>query len=200
MASTQVSPESCFRRMVALVLLFTVLVVSREMPSGSASGVELLAMKLRWSIAWAGLEFPSPLSPLAAHLVVAMDPHQQSGLGGRAARHLAREGTIRDRLDWSARLTRADHDQLPLFVAAVHAALASTSCDLLRRAVKAARTLPRGDRAVVAREFGRRRFAHWGATAIRAGLRVSNQAELRDALTRSRQHPATRGGPAPCAM
>jgi hypothetical protein len=199
-ASRQGSSDRCFRRMVALGLLVCVLVVSREMPSGSAFGMELLTMKLRWSIAWAGLQVRSPLSPLAAHLAVGMDPRQQSGLGRRAAAHLARDGATGDRLRWSAKLSRIDRDQLPLFIGAVQAALASTDCRLLRNAVKAARTLPHRDRVVVAREFGRHRFAHWGPTAIRAGLRVSNQAELRNALTRARQRPATRGSAASCAM
>jgi hypothetical protein len=200
MVPTQVSPSRYFRRLVALGLLLGVLAVSRDMPSASASGIDLLAKKLRWSVAWAGLQIQSPISPLAASLAVAMDPRQQSDLGQQAATYLARDGAIRDRLRWSAKLARTDRDRLPFFLGALRAALASTDCGQLRAAVKAARTLPHEDRVIVAREFSRRRFGHWGATAIRAGLRVSNQAELRHALTRVRQRPATRGVAAPCAM
>jgi hypothetical protein len=200
MAGTPVDADSHIRRMLILALLLAVLTVSRDMPAGSASGLELLAMKLRWSVAWAGLQVDSPFTPLAAHLAMTIDPGRQSSLGQQAATILARHGSISNRLRWSAKLARSDRRYLPLFVKAVQAALASTDCRLLRAAVRTARTLPKGDREAVAREFGRHRLAHWGPTAPRAGLRVSNQPQLRLALTRLKQRPTTWGKVAPCAM
>jgi hypothetical protein len=170
------------------------------MPPGSASGFELLAMKLRWSIAWAGFQAGSPLRLPAAHLALAMDPRRRTGLGRAAARHLAREGTVAERLRWSAALARADRRNLVLFVRAVRAALATSDCALLRAAVKRAQSLPVGDRTRVAGEFGRRRYAHWGPTRFRAGLRVSNRPELRRALRKAQRHPTGRPRIVRCGM
>jgi hypothetical protein len=200
MAGRSGDPDGCVRRTVALLLLLAVLAVSRDMPSGSVSGIELLPMKLRWSIAWAGLHAHPPLRPLAARLALAMDPERRTGLGRRAARYLASEGTALDRLRWSATLAREDRRDLPLFVGAVRAALATSDCGSLRTAVRLARSLPRGDRAKVAREFGRRRFAHWGPSGLRAGLRVFDRPDLRRALRHAEQRTTTRGDAAPCAM
>ena len=192
--------DGCVRRMLALLLLLTVLVISRDMPASSASGIELLPMKLRWSIAWAGLQARSPIRPLAAHLTLAMDPGRRTALGRRAAVYLAREGTVADRLRWSAVLVRANRRNLPMFIRAVRAALATSDCGSLRRAVRLARGLSRGDRSKVAKEFGRRDHAHWGSTALRAGLRVSDRPELRRALHQAQQRPTTGATPPSCAM
>jgi hypothetical protein len=193
--------DACLRRTLALLLLLGVLAISRDMPTASASGIELLPMKLRWSLAWAGLHTTeSPLTPLAAHLTLAMDSGLHTALGREAAGFLARNGAVRDRLRWSAALARTDRRSLPLLVRAVDAALETTDCELLDAAVQAAQSVPRGDRARVAREFGRSRFAHWGATALRSGLRISNQPELRLALHRAQRRPTTRGRVAPCPM
>jgi hypothetical protein len=200
MAAGTSHPDGCVRRTLVLLLLLAMLAVSRDMPSRSASGIELLPMKLRWSIAWAGLHARTPLRPLAAHLALAMDPRPRTGLGRRAARHLASEGTVAERLRWSAALARANRRNLPLFVRAVRAALATRDCASLRAAVKRARSLSPGDRARVAGEFGRPRRAHWGSTGLRAGLHVSERPELRHALHRAKRHPTTRGRAAPCAM
>jgi hypothetical protein len=197
-------PLGCVRRTLVLLLILAVLVVSRDMPARSASGIELLTMKLRWSIAWAGLHTDSPLRPLAAHLALAMDPRPRTGLGRRAARVLASEGTLAERLRWSAALTRADRRNLPLFLRALRATLATSDCALLRTAVKRARRLSASHRARVAEEFGRPGYAHWGPTGLRAGLRVSDRAELRRALQRTlrtiQRRPTTRAGLASCAM
>jgi hypothetical protein len=204
MAARTRHPEGCVRRALVLLLILAVLAVSRDMPAQSASGIELLTMKLRWSIAWAGLHARSPLRPLAAHLALSMDPRRRTGLGRRAARVLAIEGSVAERLRWSAALTRADRRNLPLFVRALRAALATSDCASLRTAVKRAQRLSAGDRARVAAEFGRRRYAHWGPTGLRAGLRVSQRAELRRALQRThrvtQRRPAARAGVASCAM
>jgi hypothetical protein len=168
--------DASLRRSLVLLLLLSVLAVSRDMPTASASGIELLPMKLRWSVAWAGLRTtPSPLTPLAAHLAVAMDPGLHTGLGQEAAGHLARNGAVRDRLRWSAALARLDRRSLPLLVRAVDAALRTSDCELLHTAVRAARTLPRADRAKVTRK-------------------------LRHALHQAQRRPTARGGVAPCAM
>jgi hypothetical protein len=168
--------DACLRRSLALLLLLGVLAVSRDMPTASASGIELLPMKLRWSVAWAGLHTtPSPVTPLAAHLAVAMDPGLNTGLGREAAAHLASNGAVRDRLRWSAALARMDRRSRPLLVRAVDAALKTSDCQLLRTAVRAARTLPRADRAKVTRK-------------------------LRRALHRAQPRPTTRGTVAPCPM
>jgi hypothetical protein len=193
-------PDRCVRRILALLLLLAVLAVSRDMPSASASGIELLPMKLRWSIAWAGLHANPPLRPLAARLALAMDPERRTGAGRRAASYLAREGTVLERLHWSVTLARRDRRSLPLFVGAIRAALATSDCGSLRTTVRLARTLSKGDRAKLAREFGRRRYAHWGPTGLRAGLRVSDRPELRRALQRAERHTTTRGNAAPCPM
>src|SRR5829696_5308207 len=178
-------PDGYERRTLVLLLILAVLAVSRDMPTRSASGVELLTMKLRWSIAWAGLQTPSPLRPLAAHVVLAMDPRSSTGPGRQAAYVLASAGTVAERLRWSATLTRTDRRHLPLFIRAVRAALATSHCVLLRAAVQRARTLPAGDRSRVAAEFARHRYAHWGAAGLRAGLRVADLPELRRALKKT---------------
>jgi hypothetical protein len=131
---------------------------------------------------------------------LSLDPHRRSGQGRQAADYLARHGGIRDRLRWSAALARDDRRQRPLFIRAVRSALATSDCDLLEAAVRTARQLPRGDRARVAREFARPRFAHWGGTAIRAGLRVADKAALRRALHRTRRQPTTQANRPSCAM
>jgi len=204
MAARTRHPDGCVRRTFVLLLILAVLAVSRDMPTRSASGVELLTMKLRWSIAWAGLQTRSPLRPLAAHLVLAMDPRSRTGLGRQAARVLASEGTVAERLRWSAALARADRRDLPLFVRAVRVALAGSDCVSLRMAVQRARSLPVGDRARVAAEFGRHRYAHWGAAGLGAGLRVSDLPELRRDLQRTlrttRRRPADRADALSCAM
>ena len=200
MASRTRQPHSCIRRILILILLLAMLVVSRDMPTRSASGIELLAMKLRWSIAWAGFHAGSPIRPLAAHLVLAMDPLQRTRLGRRAARHLASEGMVAERLRWSAALARADRRDLPLFVRAVRAALATSDCASLRAAMRWAKSLSAGDRARVAGEFGRRRYRHWGSTRLRAGLHVANRPDLRRALHEAQRRPTTRARTAPCAM
>ena len=203
MAARTRHPDGCVRRTLVLLLILAVLAVSRDMPTRSTSGVELLTMKLRWSIAWAGLQTRSPLRPLAAHLALAMDPRSRTGLGRRAARVLASEGTVAERLRWSAALTRADRRNLGLFVRAVRTALASSDCGLLRTAVQRARSLPAGDRARVAAEFGRHRYAHWGPAGLRAGLRVFDLSELRRALNRTlrtTRRPANRAAAPSCAM
>lgn len=200
MAARTRQPNGCTRRILVLLLLLAALAVSRDMPARSATGFELLTNKLRWSIAWAGFHAGDPLRPLAAHLVLAMDPRQRSVLGRQAARHLATQGTVAERLRWSAALTRGDRRNLPLFVRAVRTALATTDCALLRAAVKRAQSLPVADRARVAGEFGRRRYAHWGTTQLRAGLHVADRPDLRRALRRSQRHPVTRARAAPCAM
>jgi hypothetical protein len=193
-------PGGCVRRTIVLLLLLAVLVVSRDMPPLSASGLELLTMKLRWSIAWVGFQAGSPLRPLAAHLALAMDPRHQTGLGRAAAHHLASEGTVAERLRWSAALARGDRRNLALFVRAVRTALAASDCASLRAAVKWAKGLPAGDRRRVAGEFGRRRFAHWGPTRLRAGLHVSDRPELRRALRKAQRNPAARPRTIRCAM
>jgi hypothetical protein len=202
MAARTRHPDGCVRRTLVLLLILAVLVVSRDMPARSASGIELLTMKLRWSIAWAGLHARSPLRPLAAHLALTMDPRYRTGMGRRAAGVLASEGTVDERLRWSAVLTRADRRNLPLFVRAVRTALATSDCGSLRTAVKRAQSLSAGDRARVAAEFGRRRYAHWGPAGLRAGLRISNRPELRRALQRSLRMTLRRPAPGavPCAM
>jgi hypothetical protein len=200
MAARTRHPDGCVRRTLVLLLVLAVLAVSRDMPPRSASGVELLAMKLRWSIAWVGLQARSPLRPLAAHVVLAMDPRLRTGLARQAARHLASEGTVAERLRWSAALARADRHDLPLFVRAVRAALATSDCASLRAAVKRAQRLAADDRARVAWEFGRRRYAHWGPSGPRAGLHVADRPELRRALHQAQRRPATRARAAPCAM
>ena len=163
-------PDGCTHRVLVLVLLLAMLAVSRDMPTRSASGIQLLSMKLRWAIAWAGFHAGDPLRPPAARLVLAMDPRQRSGLGRQAARHLATRGTVAERLRWSAALARADRRDLPLFVRAVRAALATSDCARLRAAVERARSLSAGDQA------------------------------LRRALHRAQRRPATRPRTAPCAM
>jgi hypothetical protein len=193
-------PDGSVRRTLVLLLLLAVLAVSRDMPPRSASGVELLAMKLRWSIAWVGFQVGSPLKPLAAHLALAMDPRRRTELGRRAARHLASHGTVAERLRWSATLARLDRRSLPLFVRAVRAALATSDCAILRAAVKRAQHLSARDRARVAGEFGRRRYAHWGPTGLRAGLRVADRPELRRALRKAQRRPTIRAKPIPCVM
>jgi hypothetical protein len=200
MASTAPNPERCVHRMLAMLMLLGVLAVSRDMPTASASGIELLPMKLRWSIAWVGLQLHSPFTPLAAHLTLAMDPSRRTALGQQATGYLARNGSVRERLRWSAALARAHPRNLPLLVRAVDAALATTDCGLLKAAMRAARSLPRGDRATVAREFGRARYAHWGSTAPRAGLRLADHPDVRRALRRAQRHPTRRGNAAPCPM
>ena len=204
MAAQPRHPDGCVRRTLALLLILAVLAVSRDMPARSTSGVELLTMKLRWSVAWAGLHAPPPVRPLAAHLTLSMDPGRRTGTGRRAAYVLAGEGTVAERLRWSAALTRADRRNLPLFVRAVRAALTTTDCALLRTAVRRAQRLSAGDRARVAAEFGRPRYRHWGPTGLRAGLRVAGRAELRRALQRisragQRRSPAT-ANVVTCAM
>jgi hypothetical protein len=175
-ASRACDADACLRRALALLLLLGVLAVSRDMPTASASGIELLPMKLRWSIAWAGLHTTqSPLTPVAAHLALAMDPGLHTGLGRKAAGYLARNGAVRDRLRWSAALARMDRRSLPLLVRAVDAALETSDCELLHTAVRAARSLPRADRARVARK-------------------------LRRALHQAQRRPTTRGTVAPCPM
>jgi hypothetical protein len=200
MAARSRQPAGCVRRTLVLLLLLAMLAVSREMPARSASGVELLVMKLRWSLAWAGFHAGPPLRPLAAHLALTMDPRQRTGLGRRAAHHLAREGTVAERLRWSAALTRADRRNLPLFVRAVRAALATSDCAALRAAVQRAQRLSGSDRARVAGEFGRHRYAHWGPTRLRAGLQVADRPDLRRVLSRTQRHPAPRARAVPCAM
>jgi hypothetical protein len=171
MAARTRQPAGCIRRILVLLLLLGVLMVSRDMPARSASGVELLTMKLRWSIAWAGFQVGSPLRPLAARLVLAMDPRRRTELGRRAARHLASEGSVAERLRWSAALVRADRRNLPLFVRALRAALATRDCAVLRAAVKQAQSLSLADRP-----------------------------NLRRALHRAQRRPVTRARAAPCAM
>jgi hypothetical protein len=200
MAARITQPDRCVRRILVLLLLLAMLAVSRDVPTRSASGIELLTMKLRWSIAWAGFHAGSSLRPLAAHLALAMDPRQRTGLGRRAARHLASEGTMAERLRWSAVLARADRRNLPLFVRAVRMALATSDCASLRVAVKRAQSLSAGDRARIAGEFGRRRYAHWGPTRLRAGLRVANRPDLRHALHKAQRLSTIRATAAPCAM
>jgi hypothetical protein len=200
MAARTTQPDRCVRRILVLLLLLAMLAVSRDVPARSASGIELLTMKLRWSIAWAGFHAGSPLRPLAAHLALAMDPRQRTGLGRRAARHLAGEGTTAERLRWSAALARADRRNLPLFVRALRMALATSDCATLRAAVKRAQSLSASDRALLAGEFGRRRYAHWGPTRLRAGLRVANRPDLRHALHKAQRRPAARATAATCAM
>jgi hypothetical protein len=203
MAARTRHPDGCIRRLLILLLILAVLAVSRDMPARSATGVELLTMKLHWSIAWAGLHAPSPVRPLAAHLALSMDPGRRTEMGRQAAYILAGEGTVAERLRWSAALTRADRRNLPLFVRAVRAALATSDCALLRTAVRGAQRLSAGDRARVAAQFGRPRYSHWGPTGLRAGLRVANRAELRRALQRtsraSQRRPAASASVA-CAM
>jgi hypothetical protein len=198
MAARTRHPHGCARRTLVLLLLLAVLTVSRDMPPRSASGIELLAMKLRWSIAWTGLQVGSPLRPLAAHLALAIDPRGRTALGRQAAHHLATEGTVAERLRWSAALARADRRNLGLFLRAVRAALATSDCTLLRAAVRRAQRLSAVDRARVAGEFGRQRYAHWGPTRLRAGLRVADRPDLRRFLHKAQRRPATRA--APCAM
>jgi hypothetical protein len=193
-------PDGWVRRSFILLLILAVLAVSRDMPTRSASGVELLTMKLRWSIAWAGFQVSSPLRPLAAHLALAMDPHRRTELGRQAAHHLASEGTVAERLRWSAGLARTDRRNLSLFVRAVRAALATSNCASLRAAVKRAQSLSAGDRARVAGEFGRGRYTHWGPTRLRAGLRVSDRPELRRALHRAQRRPISRTRAMTCVM
>jgi hypothetical protein len=200
MAARTRHPDGCVRRTLVLLLVLAVLAVSRDMPSRSASGIELLAMKLRWSIAWAGLQVGTPLRPLAAHLALAMDPRGRTALGRQAAHHLAAEGTVAERLRWSAALARADRRNLGLFVRAVRAALVTSDCALLRAAVRRAQRLPAVDRARVAAEFGRHRYAHWGPTRLRAGLRVADRPDLRRALHKAQRRPATRARAASCAL
>jgi hypothetical protein len=193
-------PGGCVRRTLVLLLVLAVLVVSKDMPPRSATGIELLTMKLRWSIAWVGFQAGSPLRPLAAQLALAMDPRRQTGLGRAAAHHLASKGTVAERLRWSAALARADRRNLSLFVRAVRTALATSDCASLRAAVTWAKALPAGDRTRVAGEFGRRRHAHWGATRLRAGLRVADRPELRRALRNAQHHPTARPRTIRCAM
>jgi hypothetical protein len=200
MAARTTQSDGCNRRILALLLLLAMLAVSRDMPTRSASGIELLTMKVRWSIAWVGFHAGSPLRPLAAHLALAMDPRQRTGLGHRAARHLASEGTVAERLRWSAALARADRRNLPLFVRAVRMALASSDCASLRAAVKRSQSLSAGDRVLIAGEFGRRRYGHWGPIRLRAGVRVADRPDLRHALHKARRHPATRASATPCAV
>jgi hypothetical protein len=188
------------RALAALCLLLAVLAVSRDMPTASARGLELLPMKLRWAAAWAVLHSDSPLTPLAAHTLVDMDGDLRTGLGRQGAAWLAANGAILDRLRWSAALTRRDRNALPLVVQAVGTVLASRDCGLLRAAVRAGRSLPKPERARVAREFGKPRFAHWGAAGLKAGLRVSDQPALRRALHRIDRRRPARAGPVPCAM
>lgn len=204
MAARTRHPDGCVRRTLVLLLILAVLAVSRDMPTRSASGVELLTMKLRWSIAWAGLQIRSPLRPLAADIALVMDPRSRTGLGRQAAHVLASEGTVAERLRWSAALTRMDRRNLPLFVRAVRVALADSDCGALRAAVQRARSLSAVDRARVAAEFGRHRYAHWGPAGLRAGLRVSDLPDLRRALQRTlrttRRRPANRADALSCAM
>jgi hypothetical protein len=175
-ASRACDTDAGLRRTLALVLLLGVLAVSRDMPTASAAGIALLPMKLRWSVAWAGLHTAkSPLTPLAAHLALAMDPDLRTGLGREAAGYLAQYGAVHDRLRWSAVLARMDSRSVPLLVGAVDAALETSDCTLLRAAARAARSLPRADRAKVARK-------------------------LRRALHRAQRHPTTWGSVAPCPM
>ena len=202
-ASTRHPDGCCVRRTLVLLLVLAILAVSRDMPTRSASGVELLTMKLRWSIARAGLQIRSPLRPLAAHLTLTMDPRSTTGLGRQAAHVLASEGTVAEQLRWSAALTRMDRRNLPLFVRAVRTALAGSDCGLLRAAAQRARSLSARDRARVAVEFGRHRYAHWGTARLRAGLRVSDLPDLRRALQRTlrttRRRPANRADALSCA-
>ena len=200
MAARTRQPDGCTRRILVLLLLLAMLAVSRDMPTRSASGIQLLTMKLRWSIAWAGFHAGHPFRPLAAHLLLAMDPRQRTELGRRAARHLATEGSVAERLRWSAALARGDRRNLPLFLRAVRAALATTDCGTLRAAVKRAQSLSAGDRALVAGEFGRHRHAHWGPTQLRAGLHVADRPDLRRGLHQARRRPVGRARTVPCAM
>jgi hypothetical protein len=190
----------CFHRCLALVILLALLIISRDVPTGSASGVELLRIKVGWTIAWAGLQSHSPLTPLAARLIVRMDRELETDLARNAAMTLADGGSPFERLRWSAALTRLDRHHFPLIYRAVRAALGGRDCRLLKASVVASRSLPRADRARVARLFGRQRYVHWGPARLRAGLRVSELPELRRALRRAQRAPTTRHSAAPCAM
>jgi hypothetical protein len=178
--------DRCARTMLVLLALLGVLAVSRDMPTASVSGLELLPLKLRWAIGRAGLEVGPPLSPLAAELLARADQGLVTATGRQAAAWLAANGSIDQRLRWSMTLARVDRQRLPLVIGAVDDALATRDCRLLRAAAVAARRLPARDRDRVAREFARPRFAHWGTQVLRAGLTVSDRPELRSSLRRPR--------------
>jgi hypothetical protein len=178
--------DRCARTMLVLLTLIGVLAVSRDMPAASASGLELLPMKLRWATAWAGLRAGPPFTAVAAEVLVRADPRLRTISGRQAAAWLARNGSRRQRLRWSVSLVLVDRAWLPEVVRAVDNALASRDCGLLRAAAIAARRLPARDRHGVAREFARPRFAHWGPQVLRTGLTVSNHPELRRGLRRPR--------------
>jgi hypothetical protein len=178
--------DRCVRTMLVLLALLGVLAVSHDMPTTSASGIELLPLKLRWAIGRAGLGAGPPFSPLAAEVLARADQGLVTATGRQAAAWLASNGPIHQRLRWSVRLARVDRQRLPLVIGAVDDALASRDCSLLRAAAEAAHTLPARDRDRVAREFARPQFAHWGTQVLRAGLTVSDRPELRRSLRRPR--------------
>jgi hypothetical protein len=178
--------DRCARTMLVLVALLGVLAVSRDMPTASASGIELLPLKLRWAIGRAGLGAGPPFAPVAAEILARADRKLVTATGRQAAAWLAANGSIDQRLRWSVTLARVDRQRLSLVIEAVDGALATRDCNLLRAAAVAARRLPARDRDRVAREFARPRFAHWGTQVLRAGLSLSDRPELRRGLRRPR--------------
>jgi hypothetical protein len=141
---------------VALVLLLAILWIARGMPVRSASGVDLLAMKLEWTVAWIGLHAQSPMTPLGAEMATSIDPRLQTSLGRQAANWLARNGQIRERLRWAERLSRHDQRHLPLLARAISAAVASNDCAVLQAAANAAKALPGQERAKLVRKLAKR--------------------------------------------
>jgi hypothetical protein len=182
MGPATTATDRCARTMLVLLALLGMLAVSRDMPTASASGLELLPLKLRWAIGRAGLGAGPPFSPLAAEILARADQGLVTASGRQAAAWLASNGPIHQRLRWSVTLARVDRQRLPLVIGAVDDALASRDCGLLRAAAVAARRLPVRDRDRVAREFARPRFAHWGTQVLRVGLTVSDRPELRRSL------------------
>jgi hypothetical protein len=186
MGPATTATDRCARTMLVLLALVGVLAVSRDMPAASASGLELLPMKLRWTIGWAGLRAGPPFTAVAAEILVRADPRLVTTSGRQAAAWLARNGSQHQRLRWSVALALVDRAWLPEVVRAVDNALASRDCGLLRAAGIAARRLPGRDRRGIAREFARPRFGHWGHQVLKTGLTVANHPELRRGLRRPR--------------
>jgi hypothetical protein len=179
--------ERCARAMLVLLALLGVLAVSRDMPTASASGLELLPMKVRWAVGWVGLRAGPPFTPVAAEVLARADHQLATATGRQAAAWLAVNGSHGQRLRWSVALARVDRERLPLVVDAVRHALATRDCGLLRAAAMAGRGLPARNRRRVAREFADPRFAHWGTRAVRAGLTVGDHPELRRGLRRAQR-------------
>src|SRR5215218_10164265 len=134
MGPATTATDRCARTMLVLLALLGVLAVSRDMPTASASGLELLPLKLRWAIGRAGLGAGPPLSPLAAEILTRTDQGLVTATGRQAAAWLAANGSIDQRLRWSATLARVDRQRLPLVIGAVDDALATRDCSLLRAA------------------------------------------------------------------